>query len=51
MKSKIQLQEIKGIGLIWYYDNPDFYQLPFKEQRKKLVDEFNSYGFEIVMIH
>ena len=46
MKSKIQLQDIKDIGLLVYYDNPDYYELPLKEQRKKLIDELNSYGFD-----
>ncbi len=45
MKSKIQLQDIKDIGLLVYYDNPDYYELPLKEQRNKLIDELNSYGF------
>ncbi len=44
MKSRIQLQEIKDIGLLLYYDNPDYYELPQEEQRKKLIDELNSYG-------
>ncbi len=46
MKSRIQLQEIENIGLLVYYDNPDYYNLPFLEQRNKLIDELNSYGFE-----
>lgn len=45
MKSKIQLQDIKDIGLLVYYDNPNYYKLPLEEQRKKLIDELNSYGF------
>ena len=45
MKSKVQLQDIKDIGLLVYYDNPDYYELPLKEQREKLIDELNSYGF------
>ena len=45
MKSKVQLQDIKDIGLLIYYDNPDYYELPLKEQREKLIDELNSYGF------
>lgn len=45
MKSRIQLQNIKDIGLILYYDNPDIYDLPLEEQRRKLIDELNSYGF------
>lgn len=46
MKSRIQIQDIEGIGLLVYYDNPDYYHLPLKEQREKLIDELNSYGFE-----
>lgn len=45
MKSRIQLQEIEDIGLVLYYDNPDYYDLEFDEQRNKLIDELNSYGF------
>lgn len=45
MKSRIQLQDIEGIGLLVYYDNPDYYHLPIDEQRKKIIDELNSYGF------
>ena len=45
MKSRIQLQEIENIGLILYYDNPDYYDLDFDDQRNKLIDELNSYGF------
>lgn len=46
MKSRIQLQVIEDVGLLLYYDNPDYYELPLKEQRKALIDELNSYGFE-----
>lgn len=45
MKSRIQLQEIEDIGLVLYYDNPDYYDLEFDEQRIKLIDELNLYGF------
>jgi len=45
MKSRVQLQIIDDIGLIVYYDNPDYYQFPLKEQRKMLLEELNSYGF------
>lgn len=47
MKSRIQLQEIDGIGLLVYYDNPDYYHMSVGEQRIALIDELNSYGFEI----
>jgi hypothetical protein len=45
MKSRIQIQDIDGIGLVLYYDNPDYYDLPILEQRNKLIEELNSYGF------
>lgn len=45
MKSRIQLQDIENIGLVLYYDNPDYNELSFDEQRKCLIDELNSYGF------
>lgn len=45
MTSRIQLQEIKDIGLVLYYDNPDYYHMSLNEQRKRLIDELNSYGF------
>jgi len=45
MKSKIQIQDIKDLGLVLYYDNPDYYDLSLEEQRKCLFDELNCYGF------
>lgn len=45
MKSRIQLQVIENLGLVLYYDNPDYYHLELEEQRNKLIDELNSYGF------
>lgn len=45
MKSCLQLQNIEGVGLLLYYDNPDLYYLPETEQRKALIDELNTYGF------
>jgi len=45
MKSRIQLQVIKKIGLVVYYDNPDYYELPLDKQRKLLLEELNLYGF------
>lgn len=45
MKSKIQLQDIKDIGLLVYYDNPDYYEYAEDEQRTLLLKELNSYGF------
>ena len=46
MKSRIQLQEIDNIGLLLYYDNPDYYNMNEELQRKSLIDELNSYGFD-----
>lgn len=45
MKSRVQLQKIKKIGLVVYYDNPEYYHLPEEEQRISLLKELNSYGF------
>lgn len=45
MNSKIQLQEIKDIGLLVYYDNSIYYEFPLEEQRRKLIAELISYGF------
>lgn len=45
MKSKVQLQDIKDVGLLAYYDNPDYYKYPLEVQRKMLIEELNSYGF------
>lgn len=41
----IQLQEIENIGLLVYFDNSKYYNLPLEEQRSKLINELNSYGF------
>jgi len=46
MSSKVQLQQIEGIGLLVYYDNKDYYEFDLEKQRKKLIDELNSYGFD-----
>lgn len=46
MKSRIQLQDIETIGLLLYYDNPDYYEMPLDKQRNKLIDELNNYGFD-----
>lgn len=48
MSSKIQLQQIDDIGLLVYYDNSEYYNLEFEIQRKKLIDELNSCGFNFV---
>lgn len=41
----IQLQDIKDVGLLVYWENKKFYHLPLDEQRKELLNELNSYGF------
>ncbi len=48
MNSKIQVQEIEDIGLLVYYDNSIYYELPLEAQRRKLIDELISYGFDEV---
>lgn len=45
MKSRVQLQEIDGVGLLVYYDNPDYYDRSEDEQRKLLIDELDGFGF------
>ncbi len=45
MNSKVQLQEIKDIGLLVYYDNSNYYEYDLDIQRKYLIDELNTYGF------
>ena len=46
MTTRVQMQETKDVGLLVYLDNEAYYELDFEEQRKKLIDELNSYGFE-----
>ena len=46
MKSMIQLQEIADIGLVLYYDNPDYYNLDKNIQRDKLIKEIETYGID-----
>lgn len=46
MTGYIQLQDIKDVGLLLYYDNGHYYELPLDEQRKALFEELNSYGFD-----
>lgn len=47
MSSKIQLQQIEGVGTLVYYDNKDYYEFDLETQRKMLIDDLNSYGFHI----
>ena len=46
MNSKVQLQEIDDVGLLVYYDNKQYYNYDINIQRKLLIDELNSYGFQ-----
>ncbi len=45
MPSRVQLQDIKDVGLLCYYDNANYYHLPMDDQRRELLHELNSYGF------
>ncbi|MBR6252235.1 MAG: hypothetical protein IKR04_00065 [Clostridia bacterium] len=47
MHNRVQLQIIKDIGLLVYLDNSDYYEFDEETQRIKLIDELNSYGFNI----
>lgn len=47
MNSRIQLQEIEDVGLLVYYDNSDYYNLSLDDQRMRLIDELNKYGFDL----
>lgn len=46
IKGRIQIQDIENLGLLVYYDNPDYYEYPLLEQRRLLLNELNSYGFD-----
>lgn len=46
-KVGLQFQLIDKIGLVLYYDNKKYYDLEEQDQRKKLIDELNSYGLSI----
>ncbi len=45
MTTRVQLQETKDIGLLVYLDNKAYYEFDLEDQRRKLIDELNSYGF------
>ena len=45
MNTRVQLQETKDIGLLVFLDNKAYYELDLETQRRKLIDELNSYGF------
>ncbi len=47
MCNKIQLQQIENIGLLVYYDNKEYYEFDSDTQRKMLIQELNSYGFNL----
>ena len=47
MRSRIQLQQIEELGLMVYYDNPDYYHMPAEQQRVMLIRELNTFGFGI----
>ena len=47
MGSKVQLQEIDDSGLLVYFDNEKYYKYDLEEQRRLLIDELNSYGFNL----
>lgn len=46
MNTRVQLQDIKDVGLLAYFDNSNYYKYPRKKQRELLIDELNSYGFK-----
>lgn len=46
MTNKIQLQEIENIGLLVYYDNLLYCNMTLDKQRKEIIDELVSYGFD-----
>lgn len=45
MTTRVQLQETKDIGLLVFLDNKAYYEYDLEKQRKMLIDELNSYGF------
>lgn len=45
MTTRVQLQETKDIGLLAYLDNKAYYEFDLENQRRKLIDELNNYGF------
>ena len=47
MNTRVQLQDILNLGLMVYFDNPDYYNYPPEKQRELLIDELNNYGFKI----
>lgn len=45
MTTRVQLQETKDIGLLVFLDNKAYYEFDLESQRRKLIDELNSYEF------
>ncbi len=45
MNTRIQLQDIKDLGLLVYYNNHDYDKYSPKKQRELLIKELNGYGF------
>ncbi len=45
MQSRLQFQEIDNIGMVLYYDNPEYYEMSEENQREMLLKELNGYGF------
>lgn len=41
----IQFQEVDGFGLMLFYYNPDYYNYDETTQRKMLIDDLNTFGF------
>ena len=49
-KMYFQIQDIKDDCLMIAYDNENYYNLDRKEQRKKLIEDVEKYGIEIIDI-
>ena len=47
-KMYFQIQDIKDDCLMIAYDNEKYYDLDRKEQRKKLIEDVEKYGIEII---
>ena len=46
MNTRIQLQDIKDIGLMVYYNNHNYDKFSATKQRAHLIEELNSFGFK-----
>ena len=49
-KMYFQIQDIKDDCLMIAYDNENYYDLDRKEQRKKLIEDVEKHGIEIIDI-